>query len=59
MKYIRCDSDRRTIRAIECTLVAAGINVTIVIAINGLGTILNGAFLSVSPFLELVLLRFC
>ncbi len=59
MKYIRCDSDRRTSRAIECTLVAAGINVTIVIAINGLGTILSGAFLSVSPFLESVLLRFC
>jgi Flp pilus assembly pilin Flp len=59
MKYITCDSDRRTTRAIECTFVAAGINVTILVVINGLGTILNGAFLSVSPFLESVLLRFC
>ncbi len=59
MKYIPCDPDQRATRVIECTLVAAGINVTIVIAINGLGTILNGAFLSVSPFLESVLLRFC
>ena len=59
MKYITCDSDRRTTGAIECTFVAAGINVTILVVINGLGTILNGAFLSVSPFLESVLLRFC
>jgi len=59
MKYIACDSDRRTSRAIECTFVAAGINVTILVAMNGFGTILNGAFLFVSPFLESVLLRFC
>ena len=59
MKYVHCDRDRRTTRGIECTLVAAGINGTILVAIHGLGTILNSAFLSVSPFLELVLLRFC
>ena len=59
MKYVHCDWDRRTTRGIECTLVAAGINGTILVAIHGLGTILNGAFLFVSPFLESVLLRFC
>ena len=31
MKYITCESDRRTTGAIECTFVAAGINVTILV----------------------------
>ncbi len=59
MKYIPCDSDGRTTKAIECTLVAAGISVTILVVINGFGTTLNGAFLSVSPLLESVCTRIC
>lgn len=59
MKYVHYDSNQCATRGIECTLVAAGINGTILVAIHGLGTILNSAFLSVSPFLESVLLRFC
>jgi hypothetical protein len=58
MRYISSDADRRT-PGFKCTLVAAAINVTIVVAINGVGTILNTAFSSVSPLLESVCTRFC
>ena len=58
MKYIPSDSDRRA-KVIVCTFFAAGINVAIMIAINGLGTILNNAFSSVSPLFESVCTRFC
>lgn len=58
MRYISSSADRRT-HAFSCTLVAAGINVTLVVAINGLGTILNDAFLAVTPLLESIYTRFC
>lgn len=58
MKYIHSKSDRAIAR-IRGTLVAAGINVAIIIAVNGLGTIFNTAFSSVSPLFESVCTRFC
>lgn len=60
MKYMDSSSlvDRRATATIECTLVAAGINVAIIVAINGLDTILNTAFSSVSPLIEAVCTRF-
>lgn len=58
MKYIYSNSDRRA-TAIRCTFVAAGINVAVIIAANGISTILNTAFSSVSPLFESVCTRFC
>jgi len=61
MKYIYSDSsaDRRAIATVAYTLVAAGINAAIIVAVHGLGTILNSGFSSVSPLLESVCTRFC
>jgi len=59
MKYIYSNSDQRAITAIRCTFVAAGINVAVIVAANGIGTILNTAFSSVSPLFESVCTRFC
>jgi len=41
MKYIYLSCDYRAITNIGYTLVAAGINVAVIVAINGLNTILN------------------
>ena len=54
MKYIHSDSDQRAIVPIRCTFVAAGINVAVIVAANGMGTILNTAFSSVNPLFESV-----
>ena len=58
MKYIYSSSDQR-VTAIRCTFVAVGINVAVIVATNGIGTILNTAFSSVSPLFESVCTRFC
>jgi Flp pilus assembly pilin Flp len=58
MKYIYSSSDYRTITNIRCTLVAGGISVAMIIAVNGLSTILNTAFLAVTPLFESVCARF-
>jgi len=58
MKYIHSDSDRRA-KVFACTFVAAGINFAIIVAVNGLGTILNNAFSSASALLESTCTRFC
>lgn len=59
MKYTACDSEGRTTKAFEGTLLAAAITVAIVIAVDGLGTIFDVAFYSVSPLLETACTRFC
>lgn len=48
MKYVYSDTDRRA-TAIRCTFVAAGINVAMIIVVNGFSTMLNTAFESVNP----------
>jgi Flp pilus assembly pilin Flp len=57
MKYIYSSSDYRAITNIRCTLVAGGISVAMIIAVNGLGTIFNAAFLVVTPLFESVCAR--
>ena len=59
MKYIYTRSDYRAITNIGYTLVAAGINVTVIVAIDGFSAILNTAFSSVNPLLESACGRFC
>ncbi len=58
MKYIHFDSNGAIVH-IRGTLVAAGISVAIIVAVNGLGTIFNIAFSSVNPLFESVCTRFC
>jgi len=58
MQYIYSNSNPAIVY-IRGTLVAAGINVAILVAVNGLGAIFNTAFLSVSPLFESVCTRFC
>ncbi len=59
MKYIYPSSDYRAITNIGYTLVAAGINVAVIVAIDGFSAILNTAFSSVNPLLESACGRFC
>jgi len=59
MKYILSESEQRATPALTHVLVAAGINVAIIVAVNGLGTMVNAAFSSVSPLVESVCTRFC
>ena len=58
MRYIYSNSvtDRPGIAAIEYTVLAMGINLAIIVAVNGLGKV---AFSSVNPLLESVCTRFC
>jgi hypothetical protein len=58
LKYIHSDPDRRA-KVFACTFVAAGINFAIIVAVNGLGTILNNAFSSASALLVSACTRFC
>jgi Flp pilus assembly pilin Flp len=57
MKYIYSSFDYRAIINIRCTLVAGGISVAMIIAVNGLSTIFNAAFLAVTPLFESVCAR--
>jgi len=59
MKYIYLSYDYRAITNIGYTLVAAGINVAVIVAINGFNTILNTAFSSMNPLLESACSQFC
>ncbi len=61
MRYIYSNSvtDRPGIAAIEYTVLAMGINLAIIVAVNGLGKVLDTAFSSVNPLLESVCTRFC
>ena len=38
--------------AIEYCLIAAGLSIVIVVAVNGIGTTLNGTFASVNPSIK-------
>lgn len=48
-KFLR---DRSGATAIEYCLIAAGISIVIVVAVNGVGTTLNGSFTSVNSSLK-------
>ena len=54
MKYIYSNSDYRVITNISSTLVAGAISVAIIVAVNGLDTIVNAAFLAATPLFESV-----
>jgi Flp pilus assembly pilin Flp len=58
MKYILSKSEQQA-TAFTHVLVAAGINVAIIVAVNGLGTMVNAAFSSVTPLVESVCTGFC
>ena len=45
-------SDQSGATAIEYCLIAAGISIVIVVAVNGIGTTLNGKFVSVNSSLK-------
>ena len=45
-------SDQSGATAIEYCLIAAGISIVIVVAVNGIGTTLNGKFTSVNSSLK-------
>lgn len=48
-KFLR---DESAATAIEYCLIAAGISIVIVVAVNGVGTTLNGSFTSVNSSLK-------
>lgn len=48
-KFLRNESGAT---AIEYCLIAAGISIVIVVAVNGIGTTLNGSFASVNSSLK-------
>jgi Flp pilus assembly pilin Flp len=58
MKYILSESEQQA-TALTHVLVAAGINVAIIVAVNGFGTMVNAAFSSVAPLVDSVCTRFC
>jgi pilus assembly protein Flp/PilA len=45
-------ADQSGATAIEYCLIAAGLSIVIVVAVNGLGTTLNGTFTSVSSSIK-------
>jgi len=45
-------SDQSGATAIEYCLIAAGISIVIVVAVNGIGTTLNGSFASVNASIK-------
>ena len=45
-------ADQSGATAIEYCLIAAGISIVIVVAVNGLGTTLNGTFTSINTSLK-------
>lgn len=51
-KLLRFLSDQSGATAIEYGLIAAGISLAIIVAVNGLGTNLNGVFTSVNSSLK-------
>ena len=51
-KLLRFLSDQSGATAIESGLIAAGISLAIIVAVNGLGTNLNGVFTSVNSSLK-------
>jgi pilus assembly protein Flp/PilA len=51
-KFIKFLKDESAATAIEYGLIAAGISVAIIVAVNGLGTSLNTTFTSVSTQLK-------
>jgi len=59
MKYVYSSSDQRALGSIKCALLAAGINVAIIVAMNGFSTTLDRAFSSVNSLFESVCTRFC
>lgn len=50
--FLKFIADESGATAIEYALIAAGISITIVAAVNGLGTTLNGTFASVNSSLK-------
>jgi pilus assembly protein Flp/PilA len=50
--FVRFCADRSGATAIEYGLIAAGISVAIIVAVNTIGTNLNGVFTSVSSQLK-------
>lgn len=51
-KLLRFLSDQSGATAIEYGLIAAGISLAIIVAVNGLGTNLNGVFTSINSSLK-------
>lgn len=51
-KFLHFLSDNSGATAIEYGLIAAGISLAIIVAVNGLGTNLNGVFTSVNSSLK-------
>lgn len=49
LKFLR---DGSAATAIEYCLIAAGISIVIIVAVNGVGTTLNGSFTSVNSSLK-------
>ena len=50
--FVRFLNDESGATAIEYGLIAAGISIAIIVAVNGLGTNLNGKFTSVNNSLK-------
>jgi pilus assembly protein Flp/PilA len=50
--FVRFLNDESGATAIEYGLIAAGISIAIIVAVNGLGTTLNGKFTSVNNSLK-------
>ena len=50
--FVRFLTDQSAATAIEYCLIAAGISITIVAVVNGMGTALNGKYTSVSSALK-------